>query len=69
MATYNQIQQFVKDTYNFVPKTCWIAHVKELSGIPVKRAPNRIGVSRKNPCPGNKIESIQESFRHFGMMK
>lgn len=42
MATYKQIQEYVKYNYGFVPKTCWIAHMKEVCGIYVKKAPNRI---------------------------
>lgn len=68
MATYKQIQQRVKDKYNYVPKTCWIAHVKEISGLPVRRAYNRKGDIRKNPCPESKIESIQDSFHYFDML-
>ena len=68
MATYEQIQQCVKVRYGYVPKTCWIAHVKEISGIPLRKAHNRIGIFRKHPCPQNKIASIQECFRHFGMI-
>jgi len=33
-ATYSEIQQYVKSKYGKVVKTCWIAHVKELSGLP-----------------------------------
>ena len=68
MATYEQIQLWVKENYGYVPKTCWIAHVKEISGLPVKRAHNRIGEARKNPCPQNKVDSIQQCFRHYGMI-
>ena len=42
MATYKEIQAYVKDKYGFQPKMCWIAHMKEVCGIPVKNAPNRI---------------------------
>ncbi len=69
MATYKQIQEWVKGKYNFVPKTCWIAHVKEICRLPVKRAHNRMGEERKNPCPPNKVDQIQDCFRHFGMIK
>ena len=47
MATYKEIQGYVKETYGFLPKTCWIAHMKELCGIPVKNAPNRISPSHR----------------------
>ncbi len=69
MATYKEIQQWVKQKYNFVPKTCWIAHVKELSGLPVAQASNRKGEERMKPCPPEKIESIRAAFRHFGMLE
>jgi hypothetical protein len=69
MATYKQIQDWVKKEYGFDPKTCWIAHVKELSGLPVRRAWNRRGAKRENPCPPEKVESIREALRHFGMIK
>jgi hypothetical protein len=69
MATYIEIQNWVKQKYNFIPKSCWIAHVKELSGLPVHKAPNRKGVERMIPCPLAKVEPIRTAFRHFGMMK
>ena len=69
MATYKEIQGYVKETYGFSPKTCWIAHMKELCGIPVKNAPNRISPShREKPCPPEKMPYIKEAFRHFGMI-
>jgi hypothetical protein len=69
MAIYKDIQAWVNQQYGFVPQTCWIAHVKELSGLPVEKAPNRKGDDRMKPCPPEKIESIRAAFRHFGMMK
>jgi len=36
-VTYPQIQASVKETAGFVPKTDWIAHVKELNGLRLKR--------------------------------
>ena len=36
MATYMQIQGWVKRHYMFVPATSWIAHVKELNRLPVE---------------------------------
>ena len=68
MATYKEIQGYVKETYGFLPKTCWIAHTKELCGIPVKNAPNRISPShREKTCPPEKMPYVKEAFRHFGM--
>lgn len=69
MATYKEIQGYVKETYGFLPKTCWIAHMKELCGIPVKNASNRISPShREKPCPPEKMPYIKEAFRYFGMI-
>jgi hypothetical protein len=69
MATYVEIQAYVKSKYGFVPKTCWIAHAKEICGIPVKEAPNRLDLdTRANPCPRDKLFAIKEAFRYFGMI-
>ncbi len=68
MATYMQIQGWVKRHYMFVPQTAWIAHVKELNGLPVERAWNRQGPGRVKLCPGNKRLAIEAALRHFGML-
>ena len=69
MATYKEIQAYVKDKYGFQPKTCWIAHMKEVCGIPVKNAPNRISpTNREKPCPPEEMEYIKDAFIHFGMI-
>jgi hypothetical protein len=69
MATYKQIQTWVKQTYGFVPETCWIADVKFQSGLPMKKAPNRKGVERVRPCPPERVESIRAALKHFGMVR
>ena len=33
MATYKQIQEYVRDKYGYSPKTCWIAHMKDVCGL------------------------------------
>lgn len=38
MATYKQIQTYVRTEYGFVPKSCWIAHCKELCGLPLRKS-------------------------------
>jgi hypothetical protein len=69
MATYKQIAEYVKKTFDETIKSCWIAHVKELCGIPVRAAHNRISPDvRQNPCPPEKINLIKEAFRHFDMI-
>jgi hypothetical protein len=63
MPTYEAIQHEVKITDGFVPKTCWIAHVFELSGKKLRVAPNRIDPSvRKYPCPAEKQPAIIEAL-------
>lgn len=37
-ATYEEIRDYTKEHYGFVPKTCWIADVKEQCGLPVNMA-------------------------------
>ena len=53
---------------SYVVKTCWIAHAKEIYGLPIKNSPNRISNSRKYPCPSDKINSIKEAFIYFKML-
>ena len=65
MATYRQIQEWVRDRYHWTPKTCWIAHCKELTGLPLRDAPNRRARERRQPCPRDKREAIFQALRHF----
>lgn len=69
MATYKQIQAWVKQQYGFVPETCWIAHVKQISGLALRKAPNRQGNERVKPCPPERVEPIRAALRNFGMIK
>ncbi|MGD0856436.1 MAG: hypothetical protein ABSA18_11600 [Dehalococcoidia bacterium] len=69
MATYEQIIIWVKEKYRFTPKPCWIAHVKELCGLELRQAPNRINPNkREEECPPNHIRPIKVAFRHFKMI-
>ena len=65
MGTYKEIRDWVKDNHGFVPRTCWIAHCKELAGVPVRAAPNRVGPDRVVPCPCARREAITDALRHF----
>ena len=64
---YKKIQEWMRLRYGWVPKTCWIAHCKELAGVQVSRAWNRQSDKRTHPCPPEKREPIFEAFKHFGM--
>ena len=68
MATYNEIQAYVKAQHGFVPKTCWIAHVKEIAGLEVEPAWNRRSKKRQVPCPPDKVKPITAALRHFKMI-
>src|SRR3989449_10607776 len=69
MATDAEIQKFVQHHHGFIPKTGWIAHVKEIHGIPTLRGANRTRRNRDiEPCPPEKREAIGEALPHFGMI-
>jgi hypothetical protein len=42
MATYREIQAWVKKQHGFVPKTCWIAHVMSEHNLITRQASNRM---------------------------
>jgi hypothetical protein len=68
MATYKQISDWVKRRFGFVPKKGWIAHTKEMLGIPVRFARNRHDPNRRVvPCPYDRQIAIQAAFRYFKM--
>lgn len=69
MATYRQIQDYVRTNNGFVAKTCWIAEVKSDCGLTHKPASNRIDQGRREyPCPENKRQAIETALRHFKMV-
>jgi len=69
MATYFQIQEYVRIVYGYVPKTCWITHCKKIFGMNVPPAPNRYDIDiRTNPCPEDKQKDIKDAFIYFGML-
>ena len=68
MATYEEIQNWVKANHGWTPETCWIAHCKELFEVPVRRAHNRPDPERAKPCPEHKRTAIYEAFRYCGML-
>ncbi len=67
-ATYQEIQKWVRQRHGFEPKTCWIAHCKELSRLPVRAAANRQAEQRSQPCPPDKQAAIKQAFQYFGML-
>jgi hypothetical protein len=67
-ATYKEIRQWMQKEFGYAPETCWIAHCKELNGLPLRNAPNRHGKDRIKPCPEGKRAEIRKAFKHFGML-
>lgn len=66
MATYKDIQNYVRKNNDFMPKTCWIAHVMADHGLTKRIAPNRIDrTGRAYPCPDEKRPAIESALRHF----
>lgn len=41
MATYKEIQEYIRNEKGYMAQTCWIAHTKSLCGIQTRNAPNR----------------------------
>ena len=66
-ATYAEIKECVKRQFGFVPKSSWIAHVKELNGLRVGRNRPHARV-RQVPCPPDKREPIEQSMRRLGVI-
>ena len=68
MVKNEDIKKYVKEKYGFNPKNGWIAHAKEVNGIPIKRSPLRKG-ARKWPCPNNRLDDLKEALTHFGLIE
>jgi hypothetical protein len=69
MATYAEVQGWVKENEGFVPKTCWIAHVLSDYGRTTRHSPNRIDpLVRVHPCPTSKRAAIEAALLHFKMI-
>ena len=70
MATYNQIRADVQEQHGRYVQDCWIAHVKEQNGLPVKVAHNRqFKDKRGKPCPDDARPLIEATMRRFGMIR
>lgn len=69
MATYKDIQTDIRQRHNRSVKTCWIAHVKELNGLKLRSAPNRMSPTiRQVPCPPEMRPLIEESMHRLGVL-
>jgi hypothetical protein len=69
MATYKDIKREAERISGASIETCWIAHVKEDFGMPLRQTPNRKSpYKRIKPCPPDKKAAIQEAMRRLGML-
>lgn len=69
MATYRQIQDYVRRHAGCGLKTCWIAHVKDDHGLTGRVAWNRgCDGERRHPCPAGKRAVIEAALRYFRMI-
>ena len=69
MATYKEIQKYVKEKYGFKPESCWIAHMKEVCNIPVRVASNRHSLDKREKlCPKDKQQAIKAAFKYLGVL-
>jgi hypothetical protein len=69
MPTYKEIQDYVRRTRSFVPKTCWIADVKAAHSLTTRTAPNRSDPgARKHPCPPRKRHALETAMREIGAL-
>lgn len=66
MAQYVSIQNLVKRQHGITVQSCWIAHVKELNGLPMR--PSRRTGPRKKPCPDQWIGPIEQAMRELGIL-
>jgi len=69
LATYKQIQEYVKQRSGVSVKSCWIADVKDAHGLTRGPAHNRQGAQRKYPCPLKYRRIIADALKHFKMIR
>jgi len=55
--------------HGFTAKNGWIAHAKEVYGVPTKPSSNRKGKTRRWPCPKKHFEQFKDAFEHFDMLE
>ena len=69
MASYKEIQEYIKKKHGYVAKTCWIAHIKSEFGISTRVAVNRKDFEKRvYPCPKDKQQDIVDALKYFNMI-
>ena len=67
-ATYQDTQKWVQQEFGLKPKTCWIAHCKEIYRLQLIAAPNRQGEEPTYLGSSEKRPAIKKAFQHFGSL-
>lgn len=69
-ATYEQIQNYVLEKYDFKVSTLYIAQVKRKYGLEVRKHYNisKNGNRKVPQCPIEKEEAILAALKHFRMI-
>lgn len=68
MATYYEIQQYVRQNFGIGVGTNCIAEAKEKAGYKIRQAHNRISVNHRiSECPEECLTAIFSAFKYFGM--
>ena len=63
--TYRAIRAYIYARHGFSPRTGWIAHVKELSGLTLRPTHNRRDPTRADPCPPRRRADVEEALPHL----
>ena len=67
MATYKDIQNYIRNSFGINVATCHIADAKRKLGMCVRIAPNRRRIDNLvKPCPGNYLPFIKQALEYFG---
>lgn len=69
-ATYQKIEAYVKEKYGLNVHTKYIAEVKRKHGLPMREAPNKVDVPKREypACPEEKVKAIEDALKYFGLV-
>lgn len=67
MPTYEDVQEYTRKHYGWVAQGCWIAHVKEIRALPLRKS-KRGDAARVKPCPPDKQAQVEAAMRAVGML-
>lgn len=69
-ATYEELKEYILETYGFKVSNLYIAQAKRAMGIIERENRNKPKTegNRIPQCPPEKLKAIQEALRHFQMI-